>query len=791
MHVSLCNNFYPLIGRNTKWMSSDERVAYRMKHNIPSTIDEWIANEEVHTNAPTANPHRRGPSGYYPLWQDAVECTLNVICKEGVVKGDVQNEYTLMLRLRVPPTTSFLMYYWRSPTVVIDQYTGDPDAKNSPEWLKTVETVCQFWQRYQERLNPGVMPCRFRIKRLAPITLQTLPSPLMPGQAGPASGPGRAFGPAWEISKPEPPAQAPAFEWLKRSSNSNLTDSHDWYDGKQLVRRANATMRDDSDTQQCTLPSTFVHSLLFHPCFHILAIPIPYHTPKPSTCTTRHAIAFSAAWRCENGVVCAFSKNSTKPGAQAQAGPKLGLSSQARARTTKLNLEALECGCWLHIGFLKKAGAKKSGHPSTSVYSSVRAPSKRLKDILKSKGLQYLERVILYIKELVIQELDINKQGHLQRKVIATILEKIKRKYPSTFGVDAPDHGERIRVVNQYILYIHNCERQKHRVQEKKKATAKLSKFQENSRAQAPKRNSKGQNVHSYSSDAARFDAASTHHVASHARPMDSTAETPSSCGKLSSMRSESSTMAPDRPPQAQNSSSQSGAATQHPVYAFLDGCLPSMAHHFQSMVDFGCSTPEFLLSMSEWDPMKIRKDFLGRLPLNKGVGDRLTEMEKLVIQHTFRQRVDIVQGIYYKLDSFFPLAHECRKTKLVHCTLAGCMKTPADFVPALSRFIAQYQHPTQTKAYYIDRVVANLHIPFSSIPVFHRLKFWSSDVYAADPLARVIVNPLYVEPARLDKYRLVVPSRFDIGLVNFKEGGPAGVKGYCAARIRAFGMST
>ena len=59
----------------------------------------------------------------------------------------------------------------------------------------------------------------------------------------------------------------------------------------------------------------------------------------------------------------------------------------------------------------------------------------------------------------------------------------------------------------------------------------------------------------------------------------------------------------------------------------------------------------------------------------------------------------------------------------------------------------------------------------------------------------------MYVEPARLDKYRLVVPSRFDIGLVNFKEGGPAGVKGmsirgifisfayfttgYCAARIR------
>jgi ribosomal protein L16 Arg81 hydroxylase len=64
------------------------------------------------------------------------------------MKGGVQDpdEFTLTLRVRVPPTTSFLMYYWQSPTVVIDQYMGDFRDKFSPEWLETVQTERRFWQ---------------------------------------------------------------------------------------------------------------------------------------------------------------------------------------------------------------------------------------------------------------------------------------------------------------------------------------------------------------------------------------------------------------------------------------------------------------------------------------------------------------------------------------------------------------------------------------------------------------------------------------------------------------------
>jgi len=72
----------------------------------------------------------------------------NLIICQGLVEGDLQDpkKFTLTLRVCVPPTTGFLMYYWHSPTVVIDQYWGDYHDKLSPEWLETVQTERRFWQ---------------------------------------------------------------------------------------------------------------------------------------------------------------------------------------------------------------------------------------------------------------------------------------------------------------------------------------------------------------------------------------------------------------------------------------------------------------------------------------------------------------------------------------------------------------------------------------------------------------------------------------------------------------------
>jgi hypothetical protein len=38
------------------------------------------------------------------------------------------------------------MYYWQSPTVVIDKYIAGSRDKLSPEWLETVQTERRFWQ---------------------------------------------------------------------------------------------------------------------------------------------------------------------------------------------------------------------------------------------------------------------------------------------------------------------------------------------------------------------------------------------------------------------------------------------------------------------------------------------------------------------------------------------------------------------------------------------------------------------------------------------------------------------
>jgi hypothetical protein len=158
---SLCDSdFYPLIDICTKTMTYGEKVAYRAEHRVPNTIDKWIADGKAHTKAPIPDPYKRGPSLKHLLRQDEVECILNVIFKEvcstclGVANliicqgldNQDPDEFTLTLRVRVPPTTCFLMYYWQSPTVVIDKYTADARDKLSPEWLETVQTERRFWQ---------------------------------------------------------------------------------------------------------------------------------------------------------------------------------------------------------------------------------------------------------------------------------------------------------------------------------------------------------------------------------------------------------------------------------------------------------------------------------------------------------------------------------------------------------------------------------------------------------------------------------------------------------------------
>jgi hypothetical protein len=91
------------------------------------------------------------------------------------------------------------------------------------------------------------------------------------------------------------------------------------------------------------------------------------------------------------------------------------------------------------------------------------------------------------------------------------------------------------------------------------------------------------------------------------------------------------------------------------------------------------------------------------------------------------------------------------------------------DFIPSLSRFIAQYQHPDYSKVQ-VEALSESIHVPFSKISVFHRLKFISYDAYSLNPLDEVVTDSIHVEPAHTDKYGKVVPGRFDTAIIQFRD---------------------
>lgn len=101
------------------------------------------------------------------------------------------------------------------------------------------------------------------------------------------------------------------------------------------------------------------------------------------------------------------------------------------------------------------------------------------------------------------------------------------------------------------------------------------------------------------------------------------------------------------------------------------------------------------------------------------------------------------------------------------------------DFELALAHFVAQYQNPGITMAQVRQRA-ASIPIPAYRFPLYHRLKFTSRDPFQLDPTKASVVDSIHVEP-----------DRFDTAVVSYNGVlNPAGVQGYCVARVRCiFGL--
>ena len=145
----------------------------------------------------------------------------------------------------------------------------------------------------------------------------------------------------------------------------------------------------------------------------------------------------------------------------------------------------------------------------------------------------------------------------------------------------------------------------------------------------------------------------------------------------------------------------------------------------------------------------------------------------KKYIHHWLETSFNMPFHIQKPLPSLIP---GCRQQMAKHPTHQGvpieviCTKYSAtQFIPALSHFIAQYQHPEYSKAQ-VKAASTSIHIPFSKISVFHCLKFVSYDIYSLNPLDEIVVNSIHTDPVHFDKYKKVVPGRFDTVVVQVKD---------------------
>ena len=83
------------------------------------------------------------------------------------------------------------------------------------------------------------------------------------------------------------------------------------------------------------------------------------------------------------------------------------------------------------------------------------------------------------------------------------------------------------------------------------------------------------------------------------------------------------------------------------------------------------------------------------------------------------------------------------------------------DFQDCLADFIAQVNHPGVSAAV-LRRHSADTLLPFRTVPVFHRIKFTTSN----DSDISDICDGVIIRPKHVDTHRCKVPSRFDTVVV-------------------------
>ncbi|KAG2351167.1 hypothetical protein BDR07DRAFT_1476096 [Suillus spraguei] len=108
-------------------------------------------------------------------------------------------------------------------------------------------------------------------------------------------------------------------------------------------------------------------------------------------------------------------------------------------------------------------------------------------------------------------------------------------------------------------------------------------------------------------------------------------------------------------------------------------------------------------------------------------------------------------------------------------------------FNESLARYVAKVTLPANTTvtARQLEDRAADIHIPFRTLPVFHKVKWLSADVRGHDN-SLVTVDSVHARPGWSGTFASdSVAPRFDTVFVNDGTGGSLGTKGYQIAQVR------
>ncbi|KAF9641887.1 hypothetical protein BDM02DRAFT_3133494 [Thelephora ganbajun] len=125
-----------------------------------------------------------------------------------------------------------------------------------------------------------------------------------------------------------------------------------------------------------------------------------------------------------------------------------------------------------------------------------------------------------------------------------------------------------------------------------------------------------------------------------------------------------------------------------------------------------------------------------------------------------------------------------CNPSKTVSLTQILSNYNAPRFSEALQMVVARYQHPTASQAR-LNYIAPKIALPFMSVPVFHKIKFWNQDPYCW-PDCSDILDVAHVRPRQKGK-RGWIPERFDTVLVNSEEGidDVATIRGCSITQVR------